>query len=51
MCTEWQLSYARGGKPVLWVMVLAFGFRFFGLDLIVFTLITAEPRLLVIMVI
>lgn len=51
MCIEWQLMYAHGGKPIFWVVGLAFGFRFFGLDLILFTLIAAEPRLLVIMVI
>lgn len=51
MCIEWQLIYTHGGKPISWVVGLAFEFRFFGLDLIVFTLIAVEPRFLVIMVI
>lgn len=51
MFIERQLIYTHGGKPVFWVVGLAFGFRFFGLDLIFFTLIAVEPRLLVIMVI
>lgn len=51
MCIEWQLIYAHGGKPIFWVVGLVFGFTFLGLDLMVFTLITAEPTLLVLMVI
>lgn len=51
MCIEWQLIHAHGGKPAFWVVGLAFGFRFFGLDLIIFKLITVEPTLLVLVVV
>lgn len=51
MRIEWQLIYAHGGKPVLWVVGLAFEFRFFDLDLTFFTLKAVETRLLVITVI
>lgn len=50
MCVEQQLIYTHGGKPISWVVNLAFEFRFFGLDLIIFTLIV-ETKFLVIMVI